>query len=248
MKRLSFSIALGIVGLFFLPTSCDHQAIDELEVQPYLFLERGGGLSLQDQQMLRKAFVRAGIRFQDGKFRFKAQSGNELNMSEQLFEMLKGIVDNSNNRRLSMSFKGNPPRLKSGAEIPTSPADTTASDCVAHSISAVLAGFGKSVSSTDIDTWIQSEYGTNGVPGNAFYDVLDNYVVGESCEVPSSFSYSNTGPFIVLAIDLNGGGHSVTLMEVSGHSIMYRDDQNDGGTGICHIDDVRYAYQASSAL
>jgi len=257
MKKLVIFVSVGIVGLFLLPTSCDHYTIDELEVQSYLFLEGGDGLSLQDQKMLREAFIRAGIGFQEGKFRYKARSGKELNMSEQLFEMLKGIVDNSNNRRLSLNIKPTVPRLKSGVENPNASSDTTSSDCVAHAISSVLDNFNVALPHNDIDSWIVSQYGADGVPASSFYDVLDEYLVGEPISIPSPYLYTGTGSQIIVVIKTGANeGHAVTLQAVdndTGNILVYdpqaayEDPESNDHGYVFSVHDVLLIYEATGA-
>lgn len=257
MKKLVIFVSVGIVGLFLLPTSCDHHTIDELEVQSYLFLEGGDGLSLQDQQMLRKAFVRAGVGLQDGKFHFKARSGKELNMSEQLFEMLKGMVDYSNNRRLSMNFQDNPPRLKSGVENPTSPADTIASDCVSYVISEVLSNFGSFFPRQDVNDWIIQQYGYQGVPGNVLYDVLDNYLVGNQISIPTAYDALSSANQMVATVRLgNNIGHAVIILNIDDDNVMVRDPQkadlepsptNPHGWYLYSKSEIVHLYEASAS-
>lgn len=258
MKRLLI-FAVGMIGLFLMPTSCERESIYEKEAQPYLSLEGGNDLSSKDRNVLAQAFLRANIRLEKGEYQFSAQSGTELNISEELFEKLQEVVRNSNERRLSKVVKSFIPRLKSNTENPGGSSDTTSTDCVAHVVSTVLGNFGVAMSHLDINSWIVDEYGPGGVPANNFYDVLDQFLGGSSASLPNSYFYTGSGPQLIVVISTGNPneGHAVTVTAVDGNNnnILVHDPQmtyehptSDPQGYIVSMSDVLFVYEANDAL
>ena len=112
-------------------------------------------------------------------------------------------------------------------------------DCVAQTLAAIL---GKDAN--EIDAWIRSQYGPNGVPGDKYYEVLSHYLNGSPTPIPPFHYQYGVHPQLIASVKTsNGNGHSVIIMEIKGTDVTYLDPQNNNSIGTCNTLDITHLYR-----
>jgi hypothetical protein len=193
-------------------------------------------LSDEEYQIAQKALGRMFLCSKNGKFETKFTSGNQINISEELFNFFSAAITNSNSNK-SKEIRISYPRLKTG----TIESTYNSNDCVAHTIHAVCSLFGVSKLLSDIKQWLETKYGTQGVPNNRITAALNHYLEAAPTSLPSSYSYSNNNKIVVIERINDTIGHSGILHLVATGTVMYRDNQN-GGYRYCTASDIIYTY------
>jgi hypothetical protein len=193
-------------------------------------------LSNADLNIISQAFSRLDINQKNGLIQIKQTSGSQVNISENLFVFIKNQLDNSSKYR---EIKPNVPRLKQDGEstIPN------LNNCVAYSVSRIMAQFGVTTSVSTIDTYYQSQYGTNGIPSGSLATAAQTYLNGYTT---TSIPPSGSKAIVVLKI-----GHAINFFSASGNFIWGKDFQNptSSGAGDCFItlSEVAFFFVATSA-
>lgn len=198
-------------------------------------------LSKNEQAILMEAYGRLNISNEDGLFNLKQISGEQVNISENIFLYFKSIIDETNQSIISSEINLSRPRTRTATEIDTN----MPTDCVAHAISwALRDGDGKPVS--EVTQWVESQYGNNGVPGDQFYTVLNHYFYGSPIPIPTKYEFYNSNK-VIMAIRIPGGGHAVTLLSIEGPNVIYQDNQDGNKVKMCLVLDIIYLYSIYGA-
>ena len=116
-------------------------------------------------------------------------------------------------------------------------------DCVAHTLAYLL---NRPVE--EISEWIEAKYGKEGVPGNAYYEVLDHFLVGAPANFPfDHYNMYTSGRTLIGVVGHPqiGGWHSVTIVDINGQDVVYMDNQNGNTWKFCKITDIRRLYQVN---
>ena len=124
MKLLGFIMMICIISAGIFMQSCGrYDDTDFNTSMPYLELSNFDGVSLSayDMNVLEKARTRMDkyVSMKDGVFQTSLKSGEQINISEQLFSILSNTMEQTNRQILedptilSLSYT---PRLKSGVE------------------------------------------------------------------------------------------------------------------------------------
>src|SRR5690554_5764734 len=192
-------------------TSLDpHENSEFISIESEIDIDK---LSKLEFDKLRVALSRIDIFMDDtGLYKIVQNSGQEINISDKLFNYLKEAVENSNRVFKSPKNKLSIPRLKSGDEQPGG----GRADCVAHTISAISAQLGVSYGYNEINDWITGNYGYEGVPKEAISMVIENYF--QNCSMNSGpvnyyNYYEDTSSSVIVIIDnFDGTGHAATLL------------------------------------
>lgn len=124
---------------------------------------------------------------------------------------------------------------------------TMGNDCVAHTIFNAISHFGNSgnVTFDGVNSWINNKYNGQGVPSGGYLDVIGQYFTYEKFTPEklngltkyNSTSNKNEVFIAVLKPTSNNSGHSITILAVSGDSIIYNDDQT-GNRKFCSKSDI----------
>lgn len=241
IKKVSVvSVFLMTIFVFF--TGCQKEFENTENRLTFLSIESDidfPNLSKDELKTISLALNRIDIVKKNGFYKIEQKSGSEINISEKLFNYFNTVIDNSNQLIKSKKINLSIPRLKSDGEGDP----ITGTDCVAYSVSASVTHFGGSASFASISSWINSTYGSNGVPVEQYCTAASQYLNGTSISTPTSY---NGGSRILIAIDMGGGnGHSGTLLWSDGISCLYRDDQNGGATSYCAYGSILKAFSAT---
>ena len=114
-------------------------------------------------------------------------------------------------------------------------------DCVAQTIAFAL-----NIPLEEVVAWVESQYGTDGVPGDKYYEVLSHFCKGSPTPIPP-FHYQRFGenPAYTLLGTIKWGennGHSVFITEINGTHVEYIDPQYKN-TGTCSTLDIIHLYR-----
>jgi len=163
-------------------------------------------LSLYDMRVLDDALKRFGFFEDNHKLAFKATCPESINISPKLYSYITSLVK-----------KGNDPLTKSSQ--PT--------DCVARS----LAMWGDYTYS-DINSYIQSHYGNDGVPSASVFDVIRHFYPSATQCAPDSLS-ADYVPSIMTTMGFFetgdiGNAHMVNISSIDTVGVAtYLDMQNN---------------------
>lgn len=121
-----------------------------------------------------------------------------------------------------------------------------ANDCVARTLANAMSRFGNNNEENydEINDWINSIYGGNGVKSDGYIDVIGQYFTYFELDKNNINGYNDSmdkNGVVIAVLKPNSGnpGHSVTIQYISsdGKSVMYFDDQA-GLRGSCTMDDI----------
>ncbi|MDR1112660.1 MAG: hypothetical protein LBL18_02715 [Bacteroidales bacterium] len=238
-RNINIPIVMALIIASFM-FSCQK---DELfgyveEDLPYLSLSADfSGFDIEktsdaDWHVFHLAHQRMDIQEKNGVLYTKWKSGEQINVSEELFDFFVTMLNNTTreheeNGKIASSF----PRLKQGGETEEEETNSP-NDCVARAIVDVMKSFGKTnVSVAEVNAWIRAHYGSNGVPSSKFAEVVSHFLEGGETSLPSNYEYSASSKkrYIVVERPNNtGDGHAGMLMSTTGTKSIYRDSQNKG--------------------
>lgn len=160
-------LLFSIIGFW----GCEKDNIFENQYPEFLVLDSYelSEMSEKDMNTIGQALQRLDIYKKDGLYHIKQTSGAQVNISDDLFNFIKRLFDNTNDIKLrSSKLSYSIPRLKSG--VPEG-GDSTSSDCMAHAIS--YAGGG---SYGAVGVWLIAQYGGLGVPLSEFYNACHHFL------------------------------------------------------------------------
>lgn len=234
MKKNKFVCFVCMMSLMSLIGCQQEEPFDEVcDNGDYLSLPSNvnyNQLTNADLKILFQAFARLEIREnEDGLFKITQNQGEDINISDGLFGYFLLIEESSNENILSdIHFARN--RVQTRQE-----GGSSNTDCVAQSISYAT---GKSYD--EVNSWITTTYGNNGVPSDKFYSTMNHFNNGVqvSFSMFNSMSISESKKYIIV-INLS---HAVTVEYKSGNNIMYWDAQNNK-RGFCTTSSVTHIYE-----
>ena len=203
-------------------------------------------------EALRQADARMTFkRGKDGLLFIEEKSAKEVNISPKLFAFSQRIVDNTNRFILDKALKKNRiPLSKSSSTEGDDGECSTGTDCVAQTISAVLAIFKVNISAAEINKKLEAKYGVGkGVPVSKFTEEVMGYLKGEETtlsSIPSKYRLKgNSSEVYLLGLNVaNMGGHAATLISIEGDWLTVKDDQNNRELKI-HKEEVLKVYKAT---
>lgn len=190
-------------------------------------------LTKDNLEIISLAFFRLNIQEnEDGLLKIMQNNGKCINISTNIFCYLQHIVGNYNKQILSeIKFTRN--ILQTRNEIQNSN-----TDCVARSLA-----YATGISYEQIDSWITSTYGNNGVPSDQFYNTMNHFCDnGAQVSLPMfnnmDISFNNSNKYIIVI----GATHAVNIVAKNGSNIIYHDAQT-GQTGICTTPYITHIYE-----
>lgn len=164
-----------IVGFWGCESDQEDSAQEFLDIKTYDMSK----MTETDFKTIIKAMERLDVSRKDGLYVVKETSGNQVNISNQLFDFVKQSFSRTNKLLKGRKLKNIIARINSG----------NPEDCVAHAIAGLNAG----VSYAQADAYITSLYGSNGVPPNALISVVQHFFpqLQFSTSPPSSGQMNN---------------------------------------------------------
>ena len=209
----------------------NHQFVDDGAWLDITIPEDASQMSAEDLNILMQGFLRLDIQLnEDGLYEVTQQSGEEVNMSEELFEYLVQMVKGSNRWNPTSSIA----KIKTRSESE----DGQMTDCVAWAIA-----YATNEKYEDVNSWITEKYKGQGVPANEFYSVMRHFNSKGEIISPSEFKglsidAHNAKQYIIV---LNNE-HAVNLELKQTDSIIYWDAQNRTRS-FCTMDDITHVYK-----
>ena len=191
----------------------------------------------EDWDIIDEARIRMGIVINsDGLMSIMRQSAKEINVSEELYQIIKRMVDNGNNLIIDASHSA------------TRAVGDNA--CVANCIIEMGRRLGGNVNGALVKQWIYNVYDGLGVPPGDVYDVVNRFLVAVNLPLPLTTAVIGGGPIMLVVL----GAHAVVLNELRGDNTIYvfdqelvRDDTDDPSNG-CTIIPLEYVSQAILAI
>lgn len=236
-NKFIYSVILLFFVLFVVSVSCQQQ--DDLnnfhDHENYLSLPSNvdyNQLTSADLKILFEAFARLKIKEnEDGLLEIVQSCGRDINISEDLFNYFLSIKEKSNESILStISF--NRKRVQTRQE---GGGTASMTDCVARSIV-----YATGMNYDDVNSWITSTYGSNGVPYDQFYSVMNHFNNG--AQVPyymfKDMTITQSKKYIIVL----GLSHAVTVEYKSGENIIYWDAQTNERK-FCTVSGVTQIYE-----
>jgi len=220
---LFMSLAICIIGL----TSCEQEDMFDNITSEYLELStyEVAEMSEQDFQKIFQAIGRMKLSIEKGNtYDIKNKSETQINISRQLFGFIKEGFDHTNKlNRLEV----NPPRfsflrLKQTTAEGDQDGGGPPTDCMAHAI-AHLSG----VPLTQVKSWLENNYGNDGVPIDSFADACSQFVPNGTYGVGGHGLKNGSQNNTVIVIHTANGAHAVNAQYVDKNSgyVLYKDNQ-----------------------
>lgn len=241
LNKINVVILLILFSLFPF-VGCQQEELNERN-NDLSFLSLGensdySALSKTEIKILREAFQRLEIGIKDDYFYIEQTSGAEIHISEELFLYFKKSLEKSNEMIDSSEIDLSLPRTRYYEEGGGS---NSRSDCVACAVVSMLYKYGRNVSLESVSTWIENQFGCDGVPDYAFESVLDHYFYGGKIMIPvnTNMYYDN---IIAVMSTSDGGAHAFTLQAVNNGYYVGYDDQN-GYSFVQPVTQLRFLYQ-----
>ncbi|MCM1504876.1 MAG: hypothetical protein NC127_06750 [Muribaculum sp.] len=239
MRNLKLSLTTLLVTLLFVAYGCQQESVlDTTADLPYLSLPENtdfNNLSDDEMQIVMSAFDRINISEDElGLFRLKQIAGWEVAISENIYQFIKGSLENANNKIVSDVCISRSTQLNN-SETP----GEYQTDCLARAIAAALGQKG----SADINAWITERYGNDGVPPESVNEVLKYFSNNRVAKLDYNQIPNNSvlgDKYIIILND----SHAVNGFGISNGYITYKDYQlNDMFTvPTSNISDIYYFY------
>ena len=263
MKTKIFRIScLLLIGFVFISLSSCHQSEDfddfglssVSEERSYLSIDKDPAkepLTFEEELILKEAFTRITIIRDNGFASIKQKSGDEINISEPLFEFFTAMVERSNDRNLITR---------------TEPygGDT---NCVAYAIYCIATRYNTLYSLDTIINVINGQWGGDGVPFARVGRMVGSFLYYSTIYDASGYlpqvSGTSANIIIVLCEKENGvwvsdNGHAAVFTMVSDNGyVMYENpgvmyntnsEDDDQRYGLVPIEKVRRAYLITGAI
>lgn len=245
-KTITLATIVITLGICSIIASCQQDEMgEEANTKEWIYLsvdtsKNASEMSTDELKIVIEAFRRLNILEKDGLFHIM-QSASELNISEDLFALLKTTVGEMNERIISSKIDISTPRTRTNEEG----GNGGKNDCVAHTISAVSSSFGRYTSVNSISTWIENKYGNDGVPLNAMGNVLNHYFHSNLVPIPAGYSHDFRNPTnqVIAVIEQGWTAHAVTVLAIQTGTLLYRDDQNSSSWKTCSTVYIRATYR-----
>ena len=230
IKLLYITLFLSIVLAACQNDNFSDSAYDDMQ---YLSLPEEisiNDLSSSDLETVALALSRVGIsENSDGLYKIKARSGREVNISENLYRIIVEMTENSNRMITEYASRTRTSLLSDGEGSYSGP-----TDCMAHAIShATGSTYG------NVNSWITTQYGNDGVPYDKFQEAASHFGNGSSVD----FRSMPPGQIYNCIIVIEGGTHAVNAQWVTGDGyVIYKDYQN-GLMKYVNINEIMASYQ-----
>ena len=131
-------------------------------------------------------------------------SGNEVNISEELYDKIKIMIENGNN-------------LITGAK--KSQTRMAGDDCVANCIVELGRRLGSTMNAPLIKQWINNQCEGIGVPESRVLEMVQRWLIARSIGTPISTTAWSEGPIMAVIL----GTHAVVVEELKGVEINVYD-------------------------
>jgi hypothetical protein len=233
LRKLIFIVVM-IIGVIFV--SCTKESVIDKDVEelPYLSLNNNNTnekFSDKDLKIFESAFKRMEITKENGIYTTKWTSGKQINISEDLFKLIKDGIGFSNLYYSGLSKKYKAPRFKQ-----TSSEQVGAStDCVQQAIWIVSELFSCNISYSSINSWVVSQYGNQGLTSlGQFNTACSHYFIGSSSSISNGYGAPLNGEQIIVIIPSGSDGsgaqifHACVLVSYANGAILYRDKNGLG--------------------
>ena len=192
-------------------------------------------LTDDDLEIIGEAFSRLSIiENADGLLEIRQKRAEDVNISNEMFDYFKVLIDERNERFLSdldAFFNSVLTRQESGGNSKT--------DCVAQAIV-----YATGLSYDKVNSWITDTYGNNGVPANSFYTVMNHFCQGGAVSV-ADFKNMNLTSSGYKYIAVINNTHAVNVYGIASNdpnTIVYYDAQT-GKPGIASISTLTHIYE-----
>ena len=216
-----------VVFLFFSINGCQNEAVYSLEFTDLPFLSFSTNINSntvevpeEDLGVVLSAFQRINLEKKDGLYYMLETSANQINVSKEVFSYLKDMVTISNKRILEYGLKSPLiPRLKSGHENGGDPSN----DCVAEAVVAIAQSMGSSLNFSDVKSWIEQNFGTNGVPSGSITNVVNHYFSSSNVSISNGYVPPAGKQVFVVFNFGNGIGHASKYLGCSDGIVLCND-------------------------
>jgi hypothetical protein len=192
---------------------------------------KNGELLEEDFNILTVAFQRINLINKDGLYYMVETSAEQINVSKDVFDYLKEMVNISNKRILKYGYNSSIPRLKSGTEN----GPDVSNNCVAQTVFNIANCMGISLSYSSVNSWIGSNYGYNGVSSNKISEVMDHFFSYSSVTIYSGYIPPAGKQVFVVFNFGNGLGHASRYLSCSAGNVLCSD-------GVYSLDQVAFSY------
>ena len=243
LKPITKIIGLVCIAVScFIFQGCETDDIVKNSELPYLSLPQGFDLSnasTNDMNTLSKALGRLNVYKENGLYHIKQTSGEQVNISEDLFNFIKSLYDHTNKISKSHNLSYSVPRLKSGD--PEDGGGSSSSDCMAYALSYAGGGTYGSVG-----CYLLSQYGSLAVPLSSFSDACHHFFPNGSTASIGDFSGGSMNNVIIIYMTGEGVAHAVngTWYDQSSGTVIFHDEQSGGnGDGYLNVNDIINIYR-----
>ena len=131
-------------------------------------------------------------------------SGNEVNISEELYDKIKIMIENGNN-------------LITGAK--KSQTRMSGDDCVANCIVELGRRLGSTMNAPLIKQWINNQCEGIGVPESRVLEMVQRWLIAHSIGTPISTAALGDGPIMAVVL----GTHAVVVDDIQGSDLRIFD-------------------------
>lgn len=230
-------VFIAILGGFLY--SCQEESSEDTASAnlPYLSFNNYPGtaisdLSENDLNALISAFKRIDLKKENGLYRIDTKSATQINISDNLFLYFEDLIEKNNNRILKEGSNfALAPRTRNGGENGNS-----SNDCVSVAIVKIAKSMHYSMSLSEVKKWVESKYGTNGVPSSKISEVLNHYFVYESVSIREGFTPPSGRQVFVVMKGRGNEGHAARYMGCNNGLVLC----HDGTVG--ELSQVTHAY------
>lgn len=213
MKNLKSILASYLLAILAITAfvGCD-KCIESDDVEmPYLSLTSEKSMedfTSEDWAIFKEAFNRLDVKLDsDGTSTILQLSGQEVNISEELYQLLHMLIKNGN-KTINGNGIANNYQTRS-----------MSTDCVAVCIAHI-----GNLNYNTVVNWINSKYGSTGVLIDDVYDATNHFLVATEISVPISTAAWDMGPIMAI-VTANGGLHAVVVENLLGQYILTYDPQ-----------------------
>jgi|WetSurMetagenome_2_1015567.scaffolds.fasta_scaffold35483_4 hypothetical protein len=239
-KILFYNVVLSIVIFCLASCNCNDDSEQAKSNLSYLSLSTNDYVNManEDITIFKEAYKRMCIVKDNGFYKTKWTSGEQINISDDLFNFFINMINNSNSLYLNSS------RLKKIKTRCEGDGDT--GNCGQWAISSVIKSYGGNTTETDVCNWVRAMTNVLNHPVD-FTNVCNNYFQGYYISIDNNTFNDNNGYLqqgnqAILVIRHNGSniGHAVVFIRRVDQCVFYYDSN---GQNCVPISDIVGGYE-----
>jgi hypothetical protein len=242
--RKSNLFTTTVVMLFFFSIigfwGCEKENLSKSQYAEYLDLEtyNMSEMTVKDMETIGQALQRLTINKKNDLYQIKQTSGEQVNISEDLFEFISKGFEHTNKILSPKSFNNLISRLKDGNLEDDDSQQQDSTHCAAYALAAM-----GDYDYDDVAAYSDYYYDEGGVPSDSMDSYFYHYYPNGSSINPDSLSGGYMGTNMLYFYTSDSTGHAVngTYYGSNTGNILYSDLQT-GGTGIININSVGGIY------